>query len=233
MKPVSKGPAPRNYLAYETAKPDLIAQIGQQCSYCEAPGDPQALHVEHIYPKYPHPERERNWDNFLLACVTCNSYKSIHLGNKRRRGLERRYLWPHLDNTYTAFEYLQDGRVSANPAVTPSIQKAAKAIQEMAGILRSPAKARKYAKLGIAYDGVDKRKELWQIILSQRAIYLSNPTPNGVAAIALAAPRLGYFSIWMKAFEARPEVRQALITAFKADTACFDADTRAVPKGRL
>lgn len=233
MKPVSKGNAPMNYAGYDAAKPDLIAQIGQQCSYCEAPGDPQALHVEHIYPKGPHPERKTNWDNFLIACITCNSYKNIHLGNKRRRGLEKRYLWPHLDNTFSAFEYFQDGRVIINAALGADLQKTANAIHEMVGILRSPAKARRYAKLGIAYDGVDKRKEAWKIVLSQRTVYLSNPTPDGVVAIADAAPRLGYFSIWMKAFEACPEIRRALITAFKADPACFDANTHAVPKGRL
>ena len=233
MKPVSKGNAPKLYSKYADAKPDLIAQIGQQCSYCEAPGSPQTLHVEHIYPKDPHRERETMWDNFLIACGTCNSYKNIHLGSRRRRGLEKRYLWPHLDNTFSAFIYLQNGRVEVNPALSDANQKIAKAIQEMAGILRSPAKAMKYATLGIAYDGVDKRKESWEIVKSQLDQYLGDPTPAGVTAIAQLAPKLGYFSIWMKAFENRPEVRQALITAFKADSQCFDANASPIRKGRV
>lgn len=233
MKPVAKGNAPTQYTSYEGAKPDLISRIGQQCSYCEAPGAPQNLHVEHIYPKDPHPERKMEWDNFLIACVTCNSYKNVSLGGKRRRGLEKRCLWPHLDNTFAAFDYLQDGRVEINPAVPPDIRKIATAIRDMSGILRSPAKAKKYAALGIAYDGVDKRKEIWCIVLDQRAQYLQGPTADGVSAIARCAPALGHFSIWMKAFESRPEVRRALVTAFKADPACFDALTRPIKKGRV
>jgi len=58
MKPVEKGVAPKPYTAYDQAKPDLLTVLGQQCSYCEAGKDPQDLHVEHIYPKDPHPERE-------------------------------------------------------------------------------------------------------------------------------------------------------------------------------
>lgn len=233
MKPVMKGNAPNKYAQHGDAKPDLIDRIGQQCSYCEAPGSPQNLHVEHIYPKDPHPERETDWENFLIACSTCNTYKHHHLGSGRRRGLEKRYLWPHLDNTFSAFIYLRDGRVEIDTALSPDNQRFANAIREMAGILMSPAKAKKYAALGIAYDGVDKRKEFWKIAISQRDLYLQNPTPEGVASIALLAPTLGYFSIWMKAFENRPEVRQALIQGFKADSQCFDANACPLKKGRV
>lgn len=71
-------------------------------------------------------------------------------------------VWPHLDNTFTAFVYFADGRVEVNTAVPDKIQKLASAIREMAGILRSPAKARKYSALGIAYDGASKREEQWE-----------------------------------------------------------------------
>lgn len=233
MKPVNKGSAPRIYAAHGDAKADLISQIGQQCSYCEEPGSPQALHVEHIYPKDPHPKRKTNWDNFLIACVTCNSYKNKHLGNKRRRGLEKRYLWPHLDNTFSAFLYFDDGRVEINPALSPDVQKFASAIREMTGILRSPAKTKAYAALGSAYDGVSKRKEAWEIVSDYRKEYIKDPTPDGVASIAKRAPKHGYFSIWMKIFEDRPEVRLALIDSFKADKCCFDSNTSPVKKGRV
>jgi len=51
--------------------------------------------------------------------------------------------------------------------------------------------------------------------------------------LAAIAVRLGYFSIWMEVFHDRPEFRGELIAAFKADSRCFDQNTRALPKGRV
>lgn len=147
--------------------------------------------------------------------------------------MEKRYLWPHLDNTFSAFTYHDDGRVDINPALRGDVHKFAIAIRKMAGILMSPAKAKKYADLGIAYDGASKRKEIWDSVLSSRKVYMANPTGDSVASIAKNAPKMGYFSIWMKVFEDRPEVRLALINAFKADPLCFDANSSPVKKGRV
>ncbi len=233
MKPVCKGNAPGVYTRYDLAKPDLIDRIGLQCSYCEESGSPQTLHVEHIYPKDPHPERKTDWENFLISCSTCNTYKHLHLKSGRRRGLEKRYLWPHLDNTFSAYIYHPDGRVEVNQGLSADHQKFANATMEMTGVLLSPAKAKKYKALGLAYDGVDKRAQAWGAANSMRNMYLENPTASGVAAIGKNAPNTGYFSIWMKVFEDCPEVRQALITAFKADIHCFDENTAPIFKGRV
>lgn len=233
MKPVEKGMPPRTYRAYEGAKVDLIAKLGGQCSYCEAAKDPQELHVEHIYPKDPHPERKLDWENFLLACSSCNSYKHTHLGGGRRRGLESRYLWPHLENTFRAFQYLSDGRVELRPRLRQNIKRAANATIAMLGFMLSPAKARSYQKKGIAYDGVDKRSENWAEAAGFRIMYLANPTAANAATIAHAAAKMGYFSIWMEVFHDRIEVRQELIRAFRADQDCFDANTKPIRKGRI
>jgi len=40
------------------------------CNYCE---NNEATDVEHIYPKSFFPERAFRWENYLLACKTCNS----------------------------------------------------------------------------------------------------------------------------------------------------------------
>lgn len=40
------------------------------CNYCE---NNEATDIEHIYPKSFFPERAFHWDNYLLACKTCNS----------------------------------------------------------------------------------------------------------------------------------------------------------------
>ncbi|RZK30276.1 MAG: hypothetical protein EOO63_07160 [Hymenobacter sp.] len=46
----------------------------QACSYCEYS---EGEDVEHIYPKSWFPERTFAWDNYLLACKSCNtSFKS-------------------------------------------------------------------------------------------------------------------------------------------------------------
>ena len=233
MKPVNKGLAPQVYASYEAAKPDLLERLGAHCSYCEAYGVPQDLHVEHIYPKDPHPERERSWDNFLVSCVTCNSYKNIHLGTRRRRGLEKRYVWPHRENTFRAFQYFSDGRVELRPRLRQRIKKASNATREMVGLMMSPAKAAAYKKRGIAYDGVEKRKEQWAQAEGFRNLYLENPSQAKARMIADCAKNMGYFSIWMEVFAPRPEVRSELIRAFKADSACFDANGHPIRKGRL
>jgi uncharacterized protein (TIGR02646 family) len=234
MKPVEKGSAPRVYTAYDQAKLDLLDKIGLQCSYCEVGKDPQDLHVEHIYPKAPHPEKELDWKNFLVSCNTCNSYKNIYLGNSRRRGLEKKYIWPHLENSFRAFQYFADGRVELRPRLIKEIKAAALKTHEMVGLMLSPAKAASYKKKGIAYDGVSKRSQQWAQALSFRVtMYLPNPTQQAAVAIANNAAGMGYFSIWMEVFHDRPEVRRELIRAFKADPSCFDVDTKPVRKNRL
>lgn len=233
MKPVFKGDAPGGATTYKSAKPHLIARLGEHCSYCEAHRDPQDLHVEHIYPQKPHPERENDWENFLVACSTCNSYKNIRLGNQRRRRLEDRYLWPHLDNTFRAYKYLEDGRVDLRPRLQDAVRKAADATRNMVGLTLTPAKVAKYRNLGIAYDGIDKRREQWSITKGLRSSYLKKPSRLAAERLARAAVKMGYFSIWMELFRDRIEVRRELIRAFRADPSCFDIRTKPRKKSRL
>jgi hypothetical protein len=104
----------------------------------------------------------------------------------------------------------------------------------MVGLLLSPAKAKGYKKLGIAYDGVQKREENWKMAQDFRNRFLNDPTPNTATLFAEAASKMGYFSIWMDVFHDQPTMRKELIRAFKADPDCFDSVTTApVRKGRL
>lgn len=234
MKPVERGPSPKVYSAYGDAKPDLIARLGMHCSYCEASADPQNLAVEHIYPKKPHPARALLWSNFLISCNTCNSYKGIHLGNGKCKNLFVRYLWPHLENTFRAYKYHPDGSVDVRTGVTGETLDAAKRTLDMAGLVLSSANAASYQKLGLVYDGLSKRKQQWGQIVGFRTRYEREPTPDNVDFVATNAALMGYFSIWMEAFEQHPEVRRALIRAFQADPACFDRrTTMPVRKGRI
>src|SRR5262245_56298948 len=102
MRPINKGDAPRSYREYGHAQPDLIRQLGRFCSYCERE-IASGIAVEHKRPKSKYPAEALSWDNFLLACPNCNSAK---LDKKIILSL---YLWPDLDNTFRAFEYVQEG----------------------------------------------------------------------------------------------------------------------------
>jgi uncharacterized protein (TIGR02646 family) len=235
MKPVNKGGYIGGFRDHGDAKPDLLARLGHFCSYCESSGSPQQLHVEHIYQKATtaHPKLKNNWHNFLLACPTCNTYKSHHLGNGRQTGLLKRFLWPHLDNTFAAFDYDSSGRVFPNPGLPRQISGLARDTITMVGLMQSPAAAVNYAALGIAYDGASKRSEAWEIAKRARDAYLQNPSPAQLRAVCDACYCTGHFSIWMAVFYRQPIVRHALITKCKADPVCFDATTSApIVRGR-
>jgi hypothetical protein len=103
----------------------------------------------------------------------------------------------------------------------------------MVGLMLSPAKAAAFKKRGIAYDGVEKRKQQWDQAQGFRQMYIANPSPQSAIAIANCAAKMGYFSIWMEVFSDRPEVRVELIRTFKADPSCFAATTQPVKKGRI
>jgi len=211
-----------------------LLELGAHCSYCERAGVPQDLHVEHVYPAQAHPSLATQWKNFLVACNTCNTYKRLHLGDGRQRSLLMRYLWPHIDNTAIAFQYKSTGAVEIAASVPPHLRRAAELTRDMSGLMRSPAKAANYAALGVAYDGISQRSEVWRQALGFRQMFLSNPTAFNATMIADGASSIGHFSVWMEVFRDRPDVRRELIRAFKADQNCFDpATTAPVAKGRL
>jgi len=234
MKPVDKGVDRGTYSSYEHAKPELLAALGEHCSYCERAGAPQDLHVEHIYPANAHPSRSTDWSNFLIACNTCNTYKRSYLGDGRQRSLLERYLWPHTDNTASAFRYKSTGEVEIAATVPSALRAKAELTRDMAGLLLSPAKATNYSKLGVAYDGASRRSQAWSQASGFRVLFLQNATAANAVVIANGASSIGYFSIWMEVFHDQPLVRQELIRAFKADQKCFvPATTALVPKGRI
>lgn len=234
MKPVDKGKDLGTFNKHGDAKPELLARLGEFCSYCECHGSPQQLHVEHIYPQKPHPEKSKVWDNFLLACVTCNTYKRYHLGDGTQSSLNDHFLWPHLDNTFNAFKYQPNGLVSVKSGLPSDIKILADATLDMCGAMRSPAVTTKYSDLGIAYDGIEKRDNVWKIAELALVAYEENPSENQLKTVCDNCYSNGYFSIWMEVFVAYSEVRKALINKCKAASSCFDS-TNATPilRGRL
>ena len=233
MKPVKKGSAPQRYSCYRDAKPHLIDRLGSHCSYCEGYREPTALDVEHIYPKNGHPRHENSWDNFLIACESCNSKKNAYLGSGRQRALHGRFLWPHIDNTARAFQYSSDGSITPATGLPKSVQKLAESTIAMVGAMADPAKAKNYDQLAIAYAAAGIREEIWRLVQTTKTDYLKNPDVDRARYYAGLAVRIGHFSIWMEVFSDRPEFRHELISAFKADPACFDHTTTPVCRGRI
>jgi len=111
MRPVNR-PAcpitsPSRYQAYLLP---LSQSFGAYCSYCERP---DKLDVEHVVPTSKQPSLELEWTNLLLGCPRCNrDFKKSR--NDDRVG----YLWPDTHDTFSAFEYLPDGRVRSTPSAT-------------------------------------------------------------------------------------------------------------------
>jgi hypothetical protein len=58
----------------------LIQRIGAYCSFCEVPMGAN-LAIEHIVAKKYRADLQENWDNFVLACVNCNSTKGTKVAD--------------------------------------------------------------------------------------------------------------------------------------------------------
>ena len=104
-----------DYKPYGKARPVLLANLGNYCSYCEDVFHSGTnLQTEHIQPKgldvsgvKPYQELSTKWDNFLLGCATCNGKgnkgdKDVHLNDIHL---------PHRNNTYLSLLYKEAGVV--------------------------------------------------------------------------------------------------------------------------
>lgn len=120
MRPVKPGDAPKRTTAsgsdskkqvvdYSYFRPDLIANIGEYCSYCEVPLGTN-LAVEHMLSK-TNTINADDWNNLLLACTNCNSHKLAK--TKNETSLDA-YYWPsktYVDiNTFDMLTYRKEPR---------------------------------------------------------------------------------------------------------------------------
>ena len=85
----------------------------------------------------------------------------------------------------------------------------------------------------VALDRRSQRMQAW--LLAQRWVqkYTARPTTDNADAIIDLARTGGFFSVWMTAFLAFPDIRQKLIDEddFKGtEKSCFDAATLATVK---
>lgn len=224
MRPIRRGTSPRatDFSDYTDAKPDLISRLGPYCSFCERPVTTQ-LAVEHVQPKglpaYAH--LIGRWDNFLLACVNCNSTK------KNKNVVLAQVLLPDRDNTFAAFEYLRDGTVqSSGQSVAAGLSVMADASLSLTGLNKGALNTPNANGTQIALDRVRQRMEAWLIAEEAKTDLQRSPYAGNLRKwIVKTAVETGFFSVWMTVFAGDIHMRRRLVDAFPGTDAsgCFDA----------
>ncbi len=223
MRPVDRGSSPQaaDFSDYRDAFPELSARLGPFCSYCERV-IPTNLAVEHIQPKglAQYAPLAGRWDNFLLACVNCNSTKL-----DKDVLLDETFL-PDRDNTFAAFEYTPDGKVVPKTSLPAAGVPIATATLALTGLDKKLNEVRDANGQIVAIDRVAQRMVVWLIAWESHDDLCDCPTEEMRRQIARTAVASGFFSIWMKVFEGDARMRSLLIKAFPGTAAdCFDAQT--------
>lgn len=202
---------------YGDAKPFLVNQLGDYCSFCEKHNTRSALHVEHIYPKskeeYAHLENE--WSNFLLACVNCNSVKQT------KDIAQLNPYMPHTDNLICYIEILEGGLIQVRENISEQEREKTIAFINLVGLDRIPSHLEKD-------DRWQYRYETYNIAQRKLAKYENQQTD--IEDIIHLAQAKGFFSVWFSVFQAYNEVKSALINAFSGTAAsCFDENNHYQP----
>lgn len=218
MRPVNKGSSSKTYTRYQDAIEDLETALGLYCSYCER-RIPAGLEVEHVSPKSTGGAL-LDWNNFLLACKTCNTAKG------KKPASQSSALWPDTDNTLLALNYSRGGFVAVRPGLTGGVDVLAGNLVSLVNLERHKSgSGRKPTRRDKRWS---QRDEVWRLAEIKKA-ELSQASPralvkdmNNVVQIALG---FGFFSVWMTVFDDVPEIKGRLVSAFKGTAPdCFEAD---------
>jgi len=227
MRPVFRGEAPGQYTRYQDAIGDLEECLGIYCSYCER-RLPTSLAVEHVVPKSREPDRETDWENFLLGCTNCNSVKGKKLTN------ETDFLWPDKDNTFLAFEYQKGGFVKIARGISRTNRRKATEIVDLLGLDRHAADG--WPAPRARDKRWQQREAIWEIAERCKArLERLGRAEDAFDLVLEAALGYGFFSVWMTVFRGDAEMSRRLVEAFKGTAAdCFNGDGEALarPGGR-
>lgn len=242
MRPIRRDVSPQatDFTDYTEAKPFLVSRLGSgwfdgihvasYCSYCERP-IVTSLAVEHIQPKgyevgnvKPYEHLEGRWENFLLACVNCNSTK------KDKNVVLNQVMLPDRDNTFVAYDYTKDGKVKVSMSLHPQSAVAAQAARTLSltGLDKKPSEFLDENGRELAFERVTQRMNTWLLAESTKADIDSDPTNINLRRGAIrTAVCQGFFSIWMTVFSADADMRNRLIDAFAGTrgSSCFDPVT--------
>jgi len=165
------------------------------------------LNVDHVRPKglkdaqgklrYEH--LIYRWDNFLLACVNCNSIKS------KKDFTDDGPFLPHTHNLLFHVELGPNG--VPRPRRSDKAANKAKAFLELVGLDRHPGHPRHTP----ADDRWADRMRVAEIAQRQLKHYASQKGVPRLGTILDLAGSNGYFDIWFSVFAEFPEVRRALV----------------------
>ena len=206
--------------SYSKAKELLLHNLGDYCSYC-GKSDPQDLELEHICPQSLYPDLVTKWDNFLLACATCNG-----AGNKGNKDvvIGECHL-PHLNNTFMSFVYKTGGVIVVNPRLDGISRRNAEALYNLVGLGKLPTKDKKD-------KDKDKRAmvrfEIWNLAEINREKF--DKGELNLDLLMTVIKLSGGWSIWFTVFNGVDEVRKRLIDEFPGTAKdCFDANNHYEP----
>lgn len=216
MRPIDRGPAPREYSRYEDAKEDLVARLGLYCSYCERP-ILTMLAVEHVQPKALYTELEVTWENFVLGCTNCNSTKGD------RDVVRARFILPDQDNSFRAFVYTEEGAIVPNERLAADVQGFAAATLWLTGLDKFPTDF-EGEEFEAALERWQQRSLAWTKAkrMRERLRGAEYGDSDLRATIAEAAAETGFFSVWMLVFEDDSDMKRRLIANFRGTALdCF------------
>ena len=209
MRPVERGPAPRIYNDYANARNDLVDRLGPYCSYCER-RLPTGLAVEHVFPRGLYADQTLDWDNFLLACVNCNSVKSDND--------PRDVFLPDRDNTLLVLSYFRGGYVGVAAGMDATSTRRARGLIDLLGLDRHGAA--NWPGPAPRDERWCQREEVWKGAEKSRDLFLSlDEFPEALELVVQVALGSGFFSVWMTVFKDNAEVKQALMEAFPGTAA--------------
>lgn len=230
MRPIDKGKVPLDkngdpirFTRYQQSRGHLVSRIGTYCSYCERTLNGY-IDVEHVQPKNSQGHLKLEWDNFLLACINCNSIKG------KEPIILDEYLWPDKDNTLLAFQYTDGGLITISLTLTTAIKQLAEKTIKLTGLDRYPSldplknpemSDTRWRERRTTYD---KAKRAEKNLVNCNVI----PMREQIVDTATAT---GFFSIWMSVFKDDSDMLQRLLQAFPGTSHnCFD--TNCVPINR-
>lgn len=204
-----------DYNPYQSAKPILIANMGNYCSYCECGYFyDRDLAVEHVQPKSieQYKSLQTKWTNFLLSCDTCNGADNKGTKNVILNDVHL----PHKNNTYLSLNYLSGGVVTVNPKLTGVSRVHAENLWRLVGFDKTPKQARP------GDTRWRKRFEDWNT--AEEFLQMYNAGQVSVDVVIQIAQSRGGWSIWFSVFKGVDEVLKALIDQFPGTAKdCFDA----------
>lgn len=213
MRPVNRGEWPlgldgrqRVWKDYKDARGELIARLHDYCSFCELPLG-AGLAVEHVLPKSRHKDLKFSWENFLLACVNCNSIKGdedLVLGD---------YFWPDRDDTFAIFAYREGGVIRVADHLLGDERKRALDTILLTGLDRRPRAASASDRRWL------KRLDAWtnatEALRELKETEHGQPDERRRRGVVREAVATGFWSVWMTVFAADRDMQERLINAFR------------------